>query len=445
MRLIRTRQSGNLEDYIARFTGSCLLVPTLDELTKVTLFIEGLSDSELRREVRREHPKSMAEVTRAARTAGFTGENCTYVSTPVASASSDVQDQVASQLPAVRNGQQNQIPRGERLSRSEWLSLYRRRLCFKCQKPGHIAANCPSSSPKSQPPVTGRAQALVEVGVLDSSKISNSLLIVRVIAQGMEARALIDSGATHSFVSETWVRKSNIPTYFTGQMTTVTLADGHHQVTRERRTKDQEWRIGDFSWQESMTVIQLQARYDMVLGKPWLAAHNPNIDFARNTIEIRSRGKTHCLLAAQQEDRLLQGEDPLPTTARTLDMEFMNIQQASKALKRGAECIFISVKSTNNDQPERNEKSEFPDSSISDRLDHDKRQDLSRLLRRHASCFPRELPMKLPPSRRTDHEIKVEEGSRPPSRPPYRMSAPELDELQRTRTQPLGFINRDPR
>ena len=102
MRLAMTRQSGNLEDYIARFTGSCLLVPTLDELTKVTLFIEGLSDSELRREVRREHRKSMAEVTRAARIAGFAGENCTYVSTPVASASSDVQDQVASQLAAVR-------------------------------------------------------------------------------------------------------------------------------------------------------------------------------------------------------------------------------------------------------------------------------------------------------------------------------------------------------
>ena len=188
--------------------------------------------------------------------------------------------------------------------------------------------------------MTGRAQALVEVGVLDSSKISNSLLIVHVIAQGMETRALIDSGATHSFVSETWVRKSNIPTYFTGQMTTVTLADGHHQVTRERRTKDQEWRIGDFSRQESMTVIQLQSRYDKVLGKPWLAAHNPNIDFARNTIEIRSRGKTHCLLAAQQEDRLLQGEDPLPTTARTLDMEFMNIQQARKAV---VQSVSLSV------------------------------------------------------------------------------------------------------
>ena len=86
--------------------------------------------------------------------------------------------------------------------------------------------------------MTEGAQALVEVGVLDSSeRLSNSLLIVRVVAQGVEARALIDSGATHSFVSESWVGKSKVPTYFTGQMTTVTLADGHRQVTKEQRTR----------------------------------------------------------------------------------------------------------------------------------------------------------------------------------------------------------------
>ena len=39
--------------------------------------------------------------------------------------------------------------------------------------------------------------------------------------------------------------------------------------------------------------------------------------------------------------------------------------------------------------------------------------------------------MELPPSRQCDHEIKVEEISRPPSRPPFQMSAPEMDELQR--------------
>ena len=191
-----------------------------------------------------------------------------------------------------------------------------------------------------------------------------------------------------------------------------------------------------------MTVIPLQSRYDMVLGKPWLAAHNPNIDFARNTIEVRTGEKVYCLLADKQEDRPLQGEESLPRNANVVGMEFMNIQQARKALKRGAECIFVSVKNTNDGQPEEKEKAEFPDSCISDRLDHDKRQDLQRLLSRHATCFPRELPMRLPPSRRTDHEIKVEEGSRPPSRPPYRMSAPELDELQRQLQELLehGFI-----
>ena len=71
------------------------------------------------------------------------------------------------------------------------------------------------------------------------------------------------------------------------------------------------------------------------------------------------------------------------------------------------------------------------ENSISDNLDHAQRRDLQRLLNQHAKCFPRDLPMKLPPARRTDNEIKVEEGSRPLSRPPFRMSAPELDELQR--------------
>ena len=62
-------------------------------------------------------------------------------------------------------------------------------------------------------------------------------------------------------------------------MITVTLADGRRQVIRERKTKNQEWSIGDFCWQEPLTVIPLQSRYDIVLGKPWQAAHNPDVDF----------------------------------------------------------------------------------------------------------------------------------------------------------------------
>ena len=45
--------------------------------------------------------------------------------------------------------------------------------------------------------------------------------------------------------------------------------------------------------------------------------------------------------------------------------------------------------------------------------------------------FPKQLPMRLPPERPVSHEITVEQGSAPPSRPPFRLSQPELDELRK--------------
>ena len=64
-------------------------------------------------------------------------------------------------------------------------------------------------------------------------------------------------------------------------------------------------------------------------------------------------------------------------------------------------------------------------------LAEEKQADLRRLRRRQEHCFPHELPMRLPPKRQVSHEIKVKDGAKPPSRPPFRMSHPELDELQK--------------
>ena len=46
--------------------------------------------------------------------------------------------------------------------------------------------------------------------------------------------------------------------------------------------------------------------------------------------------------------------------------------------------------------------------------------------------FPKtlELTAKLPPVKQVNHEIDLETGSKPPSRAPYRLSQPQLDELQ---------------
>ena len=73
----------------------------------------------------------------------------------------------------------------------------------------------------------------------------------------------------------------------------------------------------------------------------------------------------------------------------------------------------------------------FPEHNLCLKLGENKRQQLQELLSQRAACFPEDLPMELLPSHRCDHAIKVEESSRPPLRPPFRMSAPEMDELQR--------------
>ena len=181
------------------------------------------------------------------------------------------------------------------------------------------------------------ARSLVEAEVLHKPDFRNSLLVVHVAMVGsdIKARALIDSGATHNFVSESWIERSKAATQQTERTIAVTLADGRRQVTPERKTlKSQKWCISELCWQESMTVISLSG-YDMILGKPWLAEHNPVIDFSRNTIKVRAGEATFHLLAERSQPR----KDDHFVDACVV--ELMSIKQARKALKRGAECIFL--------------------------------------------------------------------------------------------------------
>ena len=58
-------------------------------------------------------------------------------------------------------------------------------------------------------------------------------------------------------------------------------------------------------------------------------------------------------------------------------------------------------------------------------------EDVQTLLRQFQDVFPDELPNHPPPSRTVDHRIELEADSRPVSRPCYRLSNAELDELKK--------------
>ena len=60
----------------------------------------------------------------------------------------------------------------------------------------------------------------------------------------------------------------------------------------------------------------------------------------------------------------------------------------------------------------------------------DVRTELHQLLKEYEDLFPEQLPNGRPPKRAVEFEIKMEEGATPPSKPPYRLSPKEHDELQ---------------
>ena len=64
--------------------------------------------------------------------------------------------------------------------------------------------------------------------------------------------------------------------------------------------------------------------------------------------------------------------------------------------------------------------------------------DLAALLRSYEDVFPDALPPGLPPAREVDHAIELEPGAPPPSRPTYRMSFQELEELERQLREYVG-------
>ena len=101
--------------------------------------------------------------------------------------------------------------------------------------------------------------------------------------------------------------------------------------------------------------------------------------------------------------------------------------QARKALKEGAECILVKLEPVDAQTP-----------AYDIQVEGEQRAEITEILGGPQSCFPKKLPSKLPRQRGVDHNIELQADSKPPSRPPYRLSQPELEELQRQLDDLLG-------
>ena len=136
--------------------------------------------------------------------------------------------------------------------------------------------------------------------------------------------------------------------------------------------------------------------HDIILGKTWLALHNPDIDWRKNELTLKLK-------------------EPLVLKARNVDItsaEVITALQFKKAAQKTENIYLMVIRPEQLDTQTAN-----PDPRVVS------------LLQEFQDVFPSDLEG-LPPKRSVDHKIETLPGSTPPFRPIYPLSFVELETLR---------------
>src|ERR1700736_4762735 len=221
---------------------------------------------------------------------------------------------------------------------------------------------------------------------------------------------IVDSGSTGDFISEAYVSKYNIHSKPYEGSRTVWLADGkQHAVTSYVVCVIS---IGGLTESVELAIIPLVGD-DVILGIPWLQRHNPSVNWTSYSISVNSNGK--------------QCELPLANSTDTPVVELVSALQFKREAQHG-EALYLALVQV---PQEHIADSKAPINS-----------DASTVINEFKDVFPDDLPSGLPPNREIDHRIELEPGQNPTSRPTYRMSQPEMDELKKQLSELMdkGYI-----
>ncbi|XP_073317261.1 uncharacterized protein [Primulina huaijiensis] len=145
---------------------------------------------------------------------------------------------------------------------------------------GHKAGYCP----KLKQPTTRRAYVMHA----EQAEPDTALITGRILLAGIATYALLDSGATHSFISESFVKKLRILPVDVESGFKVTVPSGEHMLSssmvRNVQLKLQKNNIG------ADLIVLTMPEFDIILGMNWFTRNGATIDFRRRTVSIRSRG-----------------------------------------------------------------------------------------------------------------------------------------------------------
>lgn len=222
---------------------------------------------------------------------------------------------------------------------------------------------------------------------------------------------MIDSGSTGNFISEHFVKQHQLTTHPLSEVREVRLADGTKHICDQKVAC--QIQLGSITENIELKVIPLSG-HDIIYGRPWLNQHNPNINWKHNIVHI--------------------GHHRLPTIDSKDNnhrCELVSALGIKRALRKAESAQLVFVIQSGEEGIEQRDRDNAP-------IDNRTRD----LVKAYRSVFPDDLPSGLPPRRHIDHKIELVPGAEPPTKPAYRMSADELDELKKQLSDLIskGFI-----
>jgi len=450
-------QQGSAAEYAAEFRRILLRLPKLPEEERVDKFISGLKPR-IKSEVALKDPTTLDQAIRMADTLdNLASQNADSHTTH------GKKRRVSDGQPSSDAAPTNADTRLQPLTPQEREHLRNTGGCFRCRRVGHVARECPKGRIQAMPRHAGKRRRPVgrrvpagrtrlstanclpstpregneRLGTKPSTTVKSvqpakvapasaprlwlhstqsnhstpgdpattALIEYPGLVSGHPATILIDCGSSGNFLSAKFVAahpslsrvKTDAPqgqVHFANE----SMAPLGPRLTQVELCFDNHCEHVDFD------VAPL--RFDVVLGMPWLAENNVVIDCRDRTLDLRRLTIGRTAVSADTSPAA-------PLAPPTPHIEVISALQLKRAARTDDEVFMLC----NMDAELGNVQTADPDAQA--------------LLAEYSDVFPDDLPAGLPPSRAVDHRIELFPGSEPPSRPTYRLSLAEMDEVRR--------------
>jgi RNase H-like domain found in reverse transcriptase/Reverse transcriptase (RNA-dependent DNA polymerase)/Integrase zinc binding domain/Retroviral aspartyl protease/Chromo (CHRromatin Organisation MOdifier) domain len=263
----------------------------------------------------------------------------------------------------------------------------------------------------------------------------STLFYIRCRVNGFAGTALVDSGATHCFVSKRFVQKYGLKACSRIGGFDIQYAGGNHESSSMFIPTARLTFPGVTKFHSNVRFIIADIVPDVILGSDWLSTYNPAIDWQLGTLTIcRKSGISVVLRNVRTCDVDVPESKP--------DVLLSSMQVKRLLRKHDTVAWLVHVKASTDggglphDMHANSVASNEPAPCNTGCLTVDQQAALDALLTEFAVVFQE--PTGLPVDRPVKHKIELEAGATPPFRQPYRMSAVELAELKKQLTELLA-------